>query len=281
MLKHSHPPNHRTIRGMTLMEIMIVLVIIGLIMGVSIPAYNNLTHMRLREASTKLSGTIRYLYHQSTLKGLCMRLVFDLHKDTYKVEASTDGECLIDSEQTSARQAKKKENEEEKKRQEEAKKQQTRTPTVQQSFWGEEPPISLEVKKATFAEVNGNLLKARKLPTDVTFESIYVAHQKEPYSKKQGPRYVYLHCFPLGYCERAVIFLQDSGKTVFSLDVKPLTGHVTVHNKKLDLRDSYARMNKGDDDDIKRGQSGTHRDAKPTPAGAEGGSLLPERNMGK
>ncbi len=251
LLQNTHRPSLRTMRGMTLMEIMITLVIIGLIMGVSLPAYNNLTHMRLREASTKLSGTIRYLYHQATLKGLCMRLVFDLHKDTYKVEASTDGECLIDSEQSTAKQAKKKEDEAEKKRQEEAK-QQTRTPTVQQSFWGEEPPISLEVKKATFAEFNGHLLKARKLPADVSFESIYISNQKEPYSKKQGPRYVYLHCFPLGYCERAVIYLQDSGKTIFSLEVKPLTGHVAVHNKKLDLRDSYARMNKGDDDDIRK-----------------------------
>ncbi|MCB9638042.1 MAG: prepilin-type N-terminal cleavage/methylation domain-containing protein [Myxococcales bacterium] len=253
MRKHPNDRMLRTMYGMTLMEVMIVLVVIGLIMGVSIPSYNSLTHMRLRESSTKLAGTIRYLHNQATLKGLCMRLVFDLHKDTYRVEASTDGECLVDSEQVTARQAKKKEEDAEKKRKEEEEKRKSgTTPNVSQSFWGEEPPISLEVKKATFSQYNSKLLKARKLPQDISFESVYVSHQKEPYSKKQGPRYAYIHCFPLGFCERAVIFLQDTSKTIFSLEVKPLTGRVAVHNGKIDLRDAYARMGKGDDNDINR-----------------------------
>ena len=237
-------------RGMTMMEVMIVLVIIGLVMGISIPSYNSLTHMRLRESATKLSGTIRYLYHQATLKGLCMRLIFDLHENTYKVEASTDGNCLIDSVREDARQAKKREEDEKKKKMEEERRgpAKTQTGSMQASFWGEEQPISLEVKKAVFAAYNGSILKERKLPEGVSFESIYIDHQKESYAKDRGPRYTSFHCFPLGRCQRAVIFLQDSSKEVFSLEVQPLTGRVTVHRGKIKLHAAFLQMNRGDDD---------------------------------
>ncbi len=234
--------------GMTLMEIMVVIFLLGLVFAVGMPNFNALTHAKLRKDATRLAGTIRYLYNQAAMKGLCMRLKFDLKKNKYQVEVSTDGRCLIDSEQNNAYQAKKKE--EEKKRKEKLKKEKkSEDSSTTLGGWSGERPISLEVKKATFQQFSGGLLKARPLSTGVTFDSIFVSHQKEPYSKDKGPQYTYLHCLPLGRCQRAMIYLKDARNTIFSLEIKPLTGRVVVHPEKVELSDTFTNRKKGDDDD--------------------------------
>jgi general secretion pathway protein H len=214
-------------------------------MAVAIPGFNSLTHSQLRETSTRLAGTIRYLYNQAALKGLCMRMVFDLHKNTYHVEASVDGTCLVEALQTDAHEAKRKE-EERVKKEEEARKTTTSTNTTI-GGWSGEAPISLELKKTTFQQMNEGLLKGRQLPEGIRFDGVFVSHQKELYTKERGPKFSYLHCFPLGRCERAMIYIVDSRDKVFSLEVKPLTGRVIVHNGKIKLTDSFIDRKRGDD----------------------------------
>jgi prepilin-type N-terminal cleavage/methylation domain-containing protein len=230
--------------GMTLLEILIVVLVMGILLSVAIPSFNSITHLRLKQNATRIAGVIRYLYSQAALKGLCMRLVFDLKNNIYRVEASTDGQCLIDSEQHSAIQAKRLEK---KRRKAALKKQKSSDTTTTVGGWGGEKPISLDLKKATFERYNKGLLR-RYIMRDTKFLGIFVIHQKGVYSKKRGPQYAYLHCFPLGRCERAVIYLQDSRQTILSLEVSPLTGRVKIHKGKLKLQDYHTNWNKGEDD---------------------------------
>lgn len=227
------------------MEIMVVIFLIGIVFAIGMPSFNALTHARLKKASTRLAGTIRYLYNQAALKGLCMRLRIDLKANGYQVEVSTDGKCLIEDKRVNAFQAKKKEKDKKRK----AKQKKSESSSTSIGGWGGEKPISLEVKKTTFQRFNTRLLKKRGLGTGITFHSIYVSNQKEAYSKSNGPRYAYLHCFPLGHCERAMLYLQDPRGTIFSLEVKPLTGRVVVHPKKIELSDRFTNRKKGDDDE--------------------------------
>ena len=228
------------------MEIMVVIFLMGIVMAIGLPSFNSLTHARLRSSSTRLAGAIRYLYNQAALKGLCMRMKFDLKKNSYQVEVSTNGSCLIDDKQDSAHRAKRREEDKKKK---DKKKKEAAASGTSIGGWGGQKPISLEVKKAVFQKFNSKLLKSRGLPRGVTFHSIFVSHQKEPYSKTRGPRYAYIHCFPLGHCERAVIYLKDARQTIYSLEVKPLTGRVVVHPKRMELSDRFTNNKKGDDDD--------------------------------
>lgn len=238
---------------MTLLEILIVIAIVGMIVGIAIPSFNSFTHYQLRKTATTLSGTIRYLYSQAALKGLCMRLVFDIRNDIYHVEASTDGHCLIDSEQKSARKAKRAEDKKKREAKRKAREKASSSSSTSNTTiggWGGEKPISLELKKATFQRFNKGLLKRRIFSRSIKIQGIFVIHQKETYTKKKGPQFAYLHCFPLGRCERAVIYLQDTSKEMMSLEVHPLTGRVTIHRGKLKLQEHHRDRKKGADNDF-------------------------------
>lgn len=249
------PPNRtrihlRTARrsaGLTLLEVIVVVFLIALAFGIGVPSFNTLTHARLKKSSTQMAATIRYLYNQAALKGLCMRMVFDLRNDTFHVEASTDGECLVDDTRVDAATAKRKE-EDQKRKDKLEKKSSTQGSTI--GGWSGEKPISLKHKKTVFAAYNDYLVKPRKLPSGVRFHGVFTTHQKDVYSRKSGPNKAYLHCFPLGRCERGMIYLEDKSGTVLSLEIKPLTGRVRIHNKKISLSDRFKDRKKGADDDF-------------------------------
>lgn len=236
--RHVNARRLRSNRGFTIAEMLIVLLLLGLAMGIAIPSFNTLTHAKLRETSTKLAGTIRYLYSQAALKGLCMRLVINLKRHSYHVEASTDGQCMVDDQQTTARQAKQKE-EDKRRKAKEAPKTQAANP---------DGSVSLEVKKTQFTQYNKGLLRARTLPGEVRIKGVYTIRQKGTFTAKNGPAVVTINCFPLGQCERAVIFLKDSTGEIFSLEVKPLTGRVIVHREEIKLKDYHKNPKKGEDD---------------------------------
>ncbi len=238
--------------GFTLLELMIVVFLIALALAIGLPSFNALTYAKLRKASVRLAGTIRFLYSQAAIKSKCMRLTFDLKRHSYKVEIAMDGWCLIDRKQKTAFEAKREEEKREKKRKEEEKRAESQVQLQPQSFlnnwWQGEQKVELKLKRTTFQEVSGKILKSRRLPEGVEFDGIFVEHQREIYSAKDGPRYAYLHCFPLGRCERAVIYLKDRRGKIFSLEVKPLTGRVVIHPEKLKLSERFIDRKRGDDD---------------------------------
>lgn len=232
--------------GLTLLEIIVAVFLIAIAFSIAIPSFNAVTHVRLRKSATRVAATIRYLYNQAALKGLCMRMVFNLKGDTFVVEASTNGECLIENEQLDARSAKKQEKD--KIRKEKEKKNSDDKGTTD-GGWSGEKPISLKHKKTVFALYNDYLIKPRQLPQGVRIHGVYTIHQKEMYSRKVGPSKAFLHCFPLGRCERGVIYLEDASGTILSLEIKPMTGRVVIHEGKLPLSDRFKDPKKGADDD--------------------------------
>ena len=235
------------------MEILIVMLVIGLLTTIAVPGINSLTHLKLRKSTLRVAGIVKYLYNQAAMKGLCMRLVFDLENDLYYVESTTDGKCMIGGEKRSSRQAKQKEKDDKKKAKKKLEEAQSNSSSSfsESSFggWEGEKPISLEMKKATFTRLNKGLLKPRKLPQGVRIHGIFTSRQTEIYTKKEGPKFAYIHCFPLGLCERAIVFLEDRSGSIFSIEVKPLSGRSVIHGEKIKLKEYHKNRKKGADDD--------------------------------
>ncbi|NIS68431.1 MAG: prepilin-type N-terminal cleavage/methylation domain-containing protein, partial [Proteobacteria bacterium] len=71
--------------GFTLLELTVVLLILGILLALSIPRLGYLTGQNLSVTSRRISGTVRYLFHQSTLNRTIYRLNYDLKKNEYWV----------------------------------------------------------------------------------------------------------------------------------------------------------------------------------------------------
>ena len=225
-------------RGFTLAEMTIVVLVIALAAAVAIPSLKALTHANLRKSSSMLASTIGYLYNQSQMKGLCLRLVMDLKEGTYHVEASDGPTCLLNKElEEVVRGARK----------EKPKKDELNDGRSSTSIggWGGERPISLKVKRARFMKVNHRLLKPQRLPSGVGFKAVYVSHQADKYTTGRA----FIHCLPMGFCERAFVYLSD-GDSVYTLVLHPLTGRVKIHRGEKELTRDDRDRTKGDDKEL-------------------------------
>src|SRR5690242_18349736 len=91
----SRRKRRRSQSGMTLVEIMIVLLIVGTAMSGVVMSYRAIAKAQARSAASKLAAGIRYLYDQAIVTGAYYRLAIDLGSDDtpltgYKAEKSDE-----------------------------------------------------------------------------------------------------------------------------------------------------------------------------------------------
>ena len=74
-------------RGFTLLEMLVVLMVLALIAGFSVPLFQNLIQGQVQRESTRLSRVIRVLRNEAVLTQTDYRLMVDLKEQSYWVEA--------------------------------------------------------------------------------------------------------------------------------------------------------------------------------------------------
>ena len=100
------PLRHRALharagqRGLTLLEIMIVMLIIGLMMGVMIFGSGQLTASRLKRATAMVAGAVRVAFTRATATSKSQRLVIDIDTQTLWLEESDMRMLVQPKEQT-------------------------------------------------------------------------------------------------------------------------------------------------------------------------------------
>lgn len=207
-----------TTAGMTLIEIMVTLAVVALVLGITISQLSDSFDTRARQATRELSATVRYLYNKSASENLTMRLVFDMEKNTYHVEATTDLYQL--------------ESEEEK--QERLKREQKSKPSSESTKAADgttETPV--QKAEAKFGAVDSHLLKPSQLPGGVFFKDIYTEHDNGPVTKDKA----YIYIFPSGYVERAVVnFRNEDDSERRAVVVNPMTGATRVYEEYKELK---------------------------------------------
>ncbi len=192
-------------RGMTLIELMVGMTILGVILSVVVGGIRSFSDAELKKASNKLSSTIRYLYNKSATERLYLRLAYDISENSYKVESSSEPfvvEVLTKEElEKKARDGQ------------------------DDDAIPEHNPFSAE---------ESYLLKPVKLGDDIKFADVQVSYLKARING--GIAYTYF--LPNGFATPTIINLSDeAGEAFYSLEILPLSGRVRIETKHKDLHE--------------------------------------------
>jgi general secretion pathway protein H len=225
----------RSARGLTLIEISIALVIAAVLFAAVVVGVGALTGSRARASAGELAGTIRSLYDTAGLSGKTCRLVFELPGPKSEDPVRYRAECAAKGVTTSrdrdadlqadTRQA------------EETAKNQGRD--TRHNYRGENSAPSLQdlmaeekervESAARYSAYTTSEIAPRELPDGVSL-SVWTRHQRA--TVESGLAYLYF--FPQGYTEKALVYVRQ-GDNVWTLDISPLTGKVTIVPEALEV----------------------------------------------
>lgn len=187
-------------RGFTLFEILIVVSILAGAIAFLVPRTMR-TDSGIKKVSRHILVLSRDVRNQARLKNSTYRIVFkmDGDKHSYWVEAAAGNQ-----------------------------------PGKSQEQLEEESRLAEDVRPTNpFKKIDKFTKTQFELPKDLYFGQIETLSERAPITTGE----VYLNYSPQGLTESAAIQLTDRKDTNWTLVVNPLTGHVTIVNKKVSLKD--------------------------------------------
>ncbi len=250
----------RRAQGMTVLELMIVIAIIGAAAVLMRAGFRALTKADLVEDSTEFATLAKRTNQLAIENGEMHRLVIDLDKQIYAVEVCQGATALVRNEALR--------NDDEKTKQALERGKQRLQHLPADAFAAGDPDEAtrratavaghhvadrtcVPVQDGVSGDVQGKeFLRALRAGKGIKFKEVWVAHQDEGQTKGQ----VAIYFFPLGESEKSVVELTD-GSEVFSVLVFGLTGRVELHDGALrDDNDHMLKNAMGEHDDKREGQ---------------------------
>jgi prepilin-type N-terminal cleavage/methylation domain-containing protein len=203
-------------RGLTFVEIMIVMTIAAIISAVAISSISSVTNNRVRAEALRLSGAMRMVYGRAAINGLRYQFVFDIEANAYRVECSSEN-VLIEPPQDEDRA------------------ERRRTSRYADDDQ-EADPFGLGSSAPTLDDCSEDLLEAYTLRDGVRLRGVLTTHDSEPVTSEQNG----IAFFPNGFVERSMIWIEsDDERTVVTLTVDPMTGRVRIWGEDLDVPEDF------------------------------------------
>jgi general secretion pathway protein H len=212
-------------RGLTLIEIIVVLAIIAVVTGTAIAGSMQLPSARLRRSATMIASAIKVAYTRSTATSHDLRLVMDLEQHKIWLEQS-DIPMLVQSKDTTATGG---------------------ADAVTQSekdalHEGEKIVKGPSIAKPRFSAVDAygfgdaeSGKGGKSLQRGIEFRAVQTSHDDAPRTSARA----YLYFWPGGRTERAAIQVRigdsDADARTLTLLVSPLTGKVTIKGGAVEL----------------------------------------------
>lgn len=180
--------------GFTLIEILIVLAIIGMVMGLGLPAISRVTYQRLNSTTRQFAGMVKTLRNDAILLNAVHRIAIDFDDEKYWIEQQQQVGALLDDPLSPP-------------------------PPKKKLKKGEPPPPN----GFTMAEKYG----AKKMPFPSGVKILQVIKEQEGL-RKEG--LVYVHFFPNGFNEPALITLTKASdeQAAYTLVIRPASGNVAI-----------------------------------------------------
>jgi general secretion pathway protein H len=195
-------------KGLTLIEIMIVIGILVLMIGLAINGLSGLSSTQLRTQTNKLAAAVRHTYSRSIALGLYMRIVFDLDGDAYWVEASDQPIFL--------RKEKRDVGEDSQLTEEELEAEKEAAEKLKEGKPGRK--IS---KRAQYQQED--VIPKVTMDKGIGIHGIITSGQVDVFTSGKA----YIHFFPNGFVEPSMIYTTDGDEAFLTLIINPLTGKVS------------------------------------------------------
>lgn len=208
-------------RGMTLVEILIVLGLVALLTGGAMAGFGQFSSARLRQGATTISGAVNVAYARANATSRVVRLVMDIETGNYWLEESPTPAFVKrpDPDKLSRTQG----------QAEDEAEAEIKSVLTEPKLAKPEFKAVSELGMAASLAAKG----PKVLPDGIKFASVQTTHDAG--AKTAGKAYLYF--WPGGQTERAVIALGrvkgDESREHLSVLVSPLTGRATV--KKGDI----------------------------------------------
>lgn len=227
------PRRRRARRGLTLVELVIAIAVIGVLMSAAVMGIGAITGAQAKTAAGELSGVIRSLYDTAALSGRTCRLVFTLpgERDEEAV-AGYRAECASGAITTSRDRERALELEERSKEDERDDDRRfslragSGEPTLEELMAREKDRVQ---RQTEFSGYTSPEIAPRELPPSVKVE-VWTRGQRRKIS--HGPAQLYF--FPQGSTERAMIFITQ-GDDTWTIRVSPLTGKTEIFAEALEV----------------------------------------------
>lgn len=247
-------------KGMTVLELMVVLAIIGGAAFLMRTGFRAFTKADLVEDSTELSAVLKRASQLAVEHGELHRVVIDFDKGVYSVEVC-EGELAIQRNELV------RPDEEAKRRamQKGKDKLQNGNDTSPNTLLGADPETAahrslaiagqhvadktcVPVPDPTSGDVTGKgFIRQLRVKKGIKFKEVWVQHRDESVTKGQ----VAIYFFPLGSSEKSVIEMTD-GDEIFSVLVYGLSGRVELRDGVLRDVNDHMMKNIMGDRDLKR-----------------------------
>jgi general secretion pathway protein H len=212
----------RQARGVTLVEVLIVVAVIGVMSGLAFLGSGAADSARLRRSAVMIASAIKVAYGHANATSRTVRLVFNVELRTVGIEESQGQLWLAKNDRTGGAAAA---TEVEKKALEEA-------DSILKGPRAPRPSFT-PVKALGFSGNSGK--QAKELERNIRFLQIETSHQEEVVKSDQA----YLYFWPGGQTERAAIQLGIVNSTndtdVVTLLVSPLTGKTEMKKGRFSM----------------------------------------------
>ncbi len=213
-------------RGLTLIEMLVVLAIVGLLAVGILMGSGQLASAKLKKTATSLAGVIRVAYTRASSTSKSVRIVFDFGQRAFWMEEAEQSMLVTPKDSTGTGGA------------------DAVTALERQSIAESARLVNgPAAPRAHFKQVDMGLLaidsdthgSVRALPGNISFRSIQTTHDDQPRTAERA----YIYFWPGGQTERASIQIRIGDSTedaqCLTLLVAPLTGSVNVKSGPVSL----------------------------------------------
>jgi prepilin-type N-terminal cleavage/methylation domain-containing protein len=223
-------------RGLTLLEVMIVMAIMVIGAGIAVSGFSRLSSIKLRTETNKLAAAIHFAFNRAAANGLYMRMVLDLDAEAYWVEASETPVFLAEK--------KRKEGEADQADQLDAGVRAETSPSIHLNIGGhDEKPAAPPTQRQRYQE-DGVIPKVQ-FEGGLDIAGVLTTGQDDVFHTGKA----YIHFFPDGRVEPAVIYTKDGDDTYYTLMVQPFTGKVTRYAGKIDPPRDFGEPDKTEEEE--------------------------------